>query len=123
LEFKRSHRVGETILKEVSEILNRGLKDPRVGYVTITAVDVTPDLSIARVFYTVIGDEKERHQTGEGLAKATPYIRRQLSQRLRMRRTPEIEFRYDTSIDYGNHIESLLKDIENERSDDDQGDN
>lgn len=106
------------ILKEISDILGRGLKDPRVGFVTLTAVDVTSDLSIARVFYTVIGDDDSREKTAVGLEKATPYIRRQLSQRLKMRHTPELVFKYDTSIDYGLHIDSLLKDIEDERSDD-----
>ena len=122
MEFKRSHRVGEMIHKEISDILSRGLKDPRVGFVTLTAVDVTADLSIAKVFYTVIGDDKSRDQTAIGLEKATPFIRRQLSQRLRMRHTPDLVFRYDTSIEYGNHIDSLLKDIDDERRDDDQSD-
>ncbi len=115
MEFKRFHRVGESILKEISEILGRGLKDPRVGFVTLTSVDVTADLSIAKVYYTVIGDDKSRKETATGLEKATPYIRRQLAQRMRMRHTPELIFKYDQSIEYGNHIDSLLKDIEDAR--------
>lgn len=118
MEFKRSHRVGEIILKEISLILNRGLKDPRVGFVTLTGVDVTDDLSIAKVFYTVVGDEEERLRNAEGLEQATPYIRRQLAGKLKMRHTPSLVFRYDTSIDYGQRIDSLLKEIEDERSDD-----
>ncbi len=121
MEYKRSHRVGEMIHKEISRILERGLKDPRVGFVTLTSVDVTSDLSIARVYYTVMGDEKVRAETARGLEKATPYIRRQLSRQLKMRHTPSLDFRYDTSIEYGNHIESLLKEIDDERKDD-QGD-
>ena len=121
LEFKRSDRVGEMIHKELSLIFNRGLKDPRIGFVTLTAVDVTADLSIAKVYYTVMGDEQARKETAKGLEKATPYIRRMLSQQLKMRHTPSLDFKYDTSIEYGNHIDSLLKEIENERSDD-QGD-
>jgi len=122
LEFKRFHRVGESILKEISEILGRGLKDPRVGFVTLTSVDVTADLSIAKVYYTVIGDDKSRKETATGLEKATPYIRRQLAQRMRMRHTPELIFKYDQSVEYGNHIDSLLKDIEDARNDNDQDD-
>lgn len=122
MEFKRSDRVGEMIHKEISVILNRGLKDPRVGFVTLTAVDVTSDLSIAKVYYTVIGDDKSRKETAKGLEKASPYIRRQLAQQLKMRHTPSLIFKYDSSIEYGSHIDSLLKDIEDERSDD-QGDN
>jgi len=122
LEFKRFHRVGEMIHKEISDILARGLKDPRVGFVTLTSVDVTADLSIAKVYYTVIGDEKSRQQTANGLEKANPYIRRQLAQRLRMRHTPELIFKYDQSLEYGNRIDSLLKDIEDERNKNDQDD-
>ena len=121
MEYKRSDRVGEMIHKELSLIFNRGLKDPRIGYVTLTAVDVTSDLSIAKVYYTVIGDEQARTETAKGLGKATPYIRRQLAQQLKMRHTPSLLFKYDTSIEYGNHIDSLLKDIADERNDD-QGD-
>lgn len=121
MEFKRSDRVGEMIHKELSLLFNRGLKDPRIGFVTLTAVDVTADLSIAKVYYTVIGDEQARRETAKGLEKATPYIRRQLSQQLRMRHTPSLMFKYDTSIEYGQHIDSLLKDIADEQ-DDDQGD-
>ena len=121
MEYKRSHRVGETIHKEISLILSRGLKDPRVGFVTLTAVDVTSDLSIAKIYYTVIGDEQSRKETAKGLEKATPYIRRQLAQQMKMRHTPSLIFKYDTSIEYGTHIDSLLKDIEDERNDNDQG--
>ena len=121
MEYKRSDRVGEMIHKELSLIFNRGLKDPRIGYVTLTAVDVTADLSIAKVYYTVIGDDQARKETARGLEKATPYIRRQLAQQLKMRHTPSLVFKYDTSIEYGNHIDSLLKDIADERNDD-QGD-
>ena len=121
MEYKRSDRVGEMIHKELSLIFNRGLKDPRIGYVTLTAVDVTADLSIAKVYYTVIGDDQARKETAKGLEKATPYIRRQLAQQLKMRHTPSLVFKYDTSIEYGNHIDSLLKDIADERNDD-QGD-
>ena len=122
MEFKRSHRVGEAILKELSVIFSTGLKDPRVGFVTLTAVDVTSDLSIAKVYYTVIGDDKARNDTGAGLEKAKPFVRRQLAQRMRMRHVPELIFKYDNSIDYGNHIDTLLQGIENERNDDDQSD-
>ena len=122
MEFKRSHRVGEAIHKEISRILGRGLKDPRIGFVTLTAVDVTADLSIAKVYYTVIGDEKVRRDTARGLEKASAYIRRELAQQLKMRHTPSLVFKYDTSIEYGNRIDALLKDIADERTDDDQSD-
>jgi ribosome-binding factor A len=118
LEYPRSYRVGELILKHISEILSRGLKDPRVGFVTLTSVDVSSDLRYARVYYTVIGSERERSQTAIGIEKATPYIRRQLASKLSIRHTPELTFVYDESIEYGAHIESILKDINNEPGND-----
>ena len=92
------------------------------GTIEVTAVDATADLSIAKVYYTVIGDETTRKDTARGLEKATPYIRRQLAQQIKMRHTPSLIFKYDTSIDYGNRIDSLLKEIADERTDDDQSD-
>ncbi len=114
LEYPRSYRVGELIHKNLSEIISRGLKDPRIGFVTITAVDVTSDLRYAKVYYTVIGSEKEKTDSGIGIEKATPYIRRQLASKLTIRHTPELTFVYDESIEYGNRIDLILKDINNE---------
>ena len=114
MEYPRSYRVGELILKNISEIISRGLKDPRIGFVTITAVDVTSDLRYARIYYTVIGSEKEKTDSGIGIEKATPYIRRQLASKMTIRHTPELTFVYDVSIEYGNRIGSLLKDMNNE---------
>lgn len=121
MEYPRSYRVGELIHKHVSEILAKGLKDPRVGFVTITAVDVSPDLRYAKVHYTVIGSEKERKDTGVGIEKATPYIRRQLASKLTIRHTPELTFVYDESIEYGNRIDSILKEIHDESDSDNPG--
>ncbi len=121
MEYPRSYRVGELIIKHISEIISRGLKDPRIGFVTITAVDVTQDLRYAKVFYTVIGTDRERKETAVGIEKATPYIRRQLASKLTIRHTPELTFVYDESIEYGDHIASLLKEIHNE-SENDSGD-
>lgn len=114
MEYPRSYRVGELILKNISEIISRGLKDPRIGFVTLTAVDVTSDLRYAKVFFTVIGSDKERADSVVGIEKATPYIRRQLASKLTMRHTPELTFVYDESIEYGNRIDSILKDINDE---------
>lgn len=108
---QRCQRVGEQIHKEVSTMLTYGLKDPRVGFVTITGVEVTPDLGMARIYYTVMGDEESRRQTGEGLKSSTSYVRKQLSRLLHLRHTPDILFVYDESFDYGQRIESLLRDV------------
>ncbi|MDO3376682.1 ribosome-binding factor A [Geoalkalibacter halelectricus] len=121
MEFQRSHRVGDQIHKEISALLVKGLKDPRIGFVTITSVEVTPDLHLARVFFTVMGDEKARRESEAGLKNSTPYIRRELGKRLRMRYTPDLLFSYDTSVDYGSRIDKLLQDINDEQRHD-QGD-
>jgi len=118
LEFSRSSRVGESVHKEISALLLKGLKDPRIGFVTITAVDVTPDLHLARVYFTVMGDEEARRETEKGLKSSVPYIRRELGKRLRMRYVPDIIFRFDSSLEYGSRIESLLREIETDSSDD-----
>src|SRR6056297_2383977 len=115
---QRAQRVGELIHKEISALLVKGLKDPRVGFVTITGVEVTPDLHLARVFYSVIGDEEARRQTEAGLKSSQPFIRHQLSGRLQMRYTPDLIFQYDESVDYGNRIESLLRNIKQDQQDD-----
>ncbi len=107
----RQRRVGDQIQKEISDLLLREIKDPRIGFVTLTAVDVSGDLRIAKVFYTVLGDDGKRTDTAKALAKASPFIRRELGRRLRLRFTPELQFCYDSSLDYGNRIDSLLKEL------------
>ncbi len=121
MEFQRSHRVGEQIQKEISALLVKGLKDPRVGFVTITAVEVSGDLRHARIYFTAMGEEKVRQETQRGLTSAIPFLRRELGKRLRLRLVPELTFQFDTSLEYGNRIESLLRDL-NSGGDDAQGD-
>lgn len=118
--IQRAQKVAEAIQKEISSLIIKGLKDPRVGFVTITAVDVSSDLSLAKVFFTVIGDDKARTDSAAGLKSAIPYIRREIGKQLRLRVVPEVIFHYDTSIDYGHHIESLLKGIQ-EKEEHDRG--
>ena len=104
----RANRVGEQMKKELSDIIGRKIKDPRIGFVTVTDVQVTGDLQQAKVFISVLGDEEQRENTLKGLAKAKGFIRSEIGQRIRLRKTPEIIFEFDESIDYGNRIESLL---------------
>jgi ribosome-binding factor A len=110
----RSNRVGEQMKKELSDIIGRKIKDPRVGFVTVTDVEVSGDLQQAKVYITVLGDEEQRENTLKGLAKAKGFIRSEIGQRVRLRKTPELIFEFDESIDYGNRIESLLKKIQDE---------
>ncbi len=107
----RANRVGEQMKKELGDIISRKIKDPRVGFVTVTAVEVTNDLQQATIFITVLGDEEKKEATLNGLAKATGFIRSEIGKRIRLRKTPEIYFEFDESINYGNKIERLLADL------------
>jgi ribosome-binding factor A len=112
----RSNRVGEQMKKELGDIISLKLKDPRVGFVTVTDVEVTGDLQQATVYISVLGDETQRENTLKGLAKAKGFIRSEIGSRIRLRKTPDLVFEFDESIDYGNRIESLLRSV-NESSD------
>ncbi|MBB6443885.1 30S ribosome-binding factor RbfA [Bacillus benzoevorans] len=118
----RANRVGEQMKKELGEIIGRKIKDPRIGFVTVTDVQVTGDLQQATVYISVLGDEKQRENTLIGLAKAKGFIRSEIGQRIRLRKTPEIIFEFDESVDYGNRIESLLHQIHKEEKDNQQDD-
>lgn len=111
MQHKRSDKVAETIHELICSILSRGLNDPRIGFVTITGVEVTDDLSLARIFFSVIGDDKAKKDTEAGLNSAKGFIRREIGKNLTIRHTPELVLKYDHSLDYGNRIESLLKEI------------
>ncbi|MCF6410612.1 30S ribosome-binding factor RbfA [Pseudalkalibacillus salsuginis] len=111
----RANRVAEQMKKELGEIIGQKIKDPRVGFVTVTAVEVTGDLQQATIFISVFGDEEEKANTLAGLAKATGFIRSEIGKRIRLRKTPEILFQFDHSIEYGNRIETLLDKINDNR--------
>ena len=111
----RPDRVGEQIRDAISEILARGeVHDPGIGFITLTRVQVTSDLQIARVFYTSLGDPKARKETARALERATSFFRRQIGGRLRLRRVPELEFRFDESIEHQDRIEQILRDLHQE---------
>ncbi len=107
----RPNRVGEQMKKELGDIIGRKIKDPRIGFVTVTDVQVTGDLQQAKVYISVLGDDEQRENTLKGLAKAKGFIRSEIGKRIRLRKTPEIQFEFDESIDYGNRIETLLQDL------------
>jgi ribosome-binding factor A len=110
----RSNRVAEQMKKELGEIIARKLKDPRIGFVTVTDVEVTGDLQQATVFITVLGDDRKRRETLKGLTQAKGFMRTEIGQRIRLRKTPELMFELDKSFDYGNKIDNLLKQIKTE---------
>src|SRR3984893_18917993 len=105
----RPERVADQIRAEVSTIIARELQDPGIGFITITKVQVSPDLQHARVYYTTLGDPAARKNTAKALERASPFMRRQIGQRLRLRRAPELEFRLDASIEQQDRVERLLQ--------------
>ncbi|MFD1850340.1 30S ribosome-binding factor RbfA [Oceanobacillus bengalensis] len=107
----RANRVAEQMKKELGEILTRKIKDPRVGFVTVTDVEVTGDLQQATIYISVLGDDKQKKDTLLGLAKAKGFIRSEIGQRIRLRKTPELTFEFDEAFAYGNRIDSILRDL------------
>ncbi|QCR31842.1 30S ribosome-binding factor RbfA [Lysinibacillus sp. SGAir0095] len=110
----RSNRIAEQMKKELGDIITRKLKDPRVGFVTITDVDVTGDLQQATVYISSLGNDREREETLKALVKAAGFIRTEIGHRIRLRRTPEITFEFDSSVEYGNKIDALLRSLNND---------
>jgi len=108
----RPQRVGDQIREELSAMLARGeVHDPKIGFITLTRVQVTSDLQIARVYYTSLGDAAARKDSQKALDRATPFVRRQIGSRLQLRRVPEIEFRFDESIAHQDRIEQILQEL------------
>ena len=107
----RMSRVGEEIKRELSILLQRGLKDPRIGFVTVTDVEVTSDLQLAKVYVSIFGSEEDRKSSLQGLQKAKGYLRTEIGKRVKLRHVPDFVFKLDESIDYGSKIETILRDI------------
>jgi ribosome-binding factor A len=108
----RPDRVGDQIRQELSEMLTRGdIHDPGIGFITLTRVTMSPDLQFARIYYTSLGDEKTRKETSKALDRATPYMRRQVGGRLRLRRVPEFQFRFDPTVEHQDRIEQIIRDL------------
>lgn len=107
----RIERVEKIIEREIGNILLTEVKDQRLRYVTITNVRLTGDLSIATIYYTIMGDSDQIESTKRNLEDAKGYIRSLLSKKLDLRKTPELKFKYDESLAYGNKIEEILKSI------------
>ena len=110
----RPDRVAEAIRTELSELIARDVHDPGIGFLTLTRVSVTSDLQIARVYYTSLGDDKVQRETAKALKRATPFLRRQIGARIRLRRVPELTFFYDESIGHTDRIEQILQDLKAE---------
>lgn len=113
----RPESVGRMIQEELSDLIRKGLKDPGLGYVTITGVDVTRDLRTARIYISVLGDATARKGSLDALTRAAPFIRRELGQRLRLRHTPDVSFAYDDTIERGVRINQILDGLKQQEGD------
>jgi ribosome-binding factor A len=111
----RPDRVGEQIRQAISEMLLRDVRDPGIGFVTLSRVKVSPDLQLVRVYYTQIGDAKAKKDTVKALERATPFMRRQLANLVRLRRVPELRFEFDAGAEHQERIETILLELQKER--------
>lgn len=110
--YKRADRVGDVILKEISDmILKEDIKDPRVQSVVLTDIKITDDLSFARLFFTVMTHEMNKEEILLGLQSASGFIKRELSKRLRIRRVPNLQFEFDTVLEEGYRVDDLLRGV------------
>lgn len=112
----RQEKLGELIAMELSDLLRTRVKDPRVGFASITRVEVSGDLRHAKIFVSVLGDDEERGKTITALKHATGFLRHELAGRLVLRYMPELVFKLDTSIEQGTRILGLIRELENENS-------
>ena len=111
----RPDRVGNAMRKEISTILQRELRDPRLGFITITKVEVTPDLREAKVYYSVLGNDKQVKSSSIALGRAKGYVKKLISDRIKLRYVPDISFHKDKNVEYGARIEEILTEIERKR--------
>ncbi|MFL5732635.1 MAG: 30S ribosome-binding factor RbfA [Chloroflexia bacterium] len=113
---RRQAQVAEAVQQYVSQLLQRDMKDPRIGFVTVTSVEMSPDLKYARVFVSVMGTPEEQKATMDALASAKGFIRRELAARLDLRFAPEVQFKLDTSAEYSDRINRLLNELKAEEA-------
>jgi len=107
-EFARSSRVAEQVQRELAELIRLELKDPRVGLVTLTGVELTPDYAHAKVFYTTLADPSARQDIDAGLRRASGFLRRELGRRIRIHTLPELHFVFDESVERGDRLSRLI---------------
>jgi ribosome-binding factor A len=111
----RPERIGEELRQELSQLLLTEVRDPGIGLITLTRVKVSPDLQVARTYYTLMGDAKAKAETKKALERAIPFLRRQIAARVRLRRVPELFFQFDESVERQDRIEQILLDLKRER--------
>lgn len=118
LDYNRSDRVGALLQRELSDIIHRSLKDPRVSFCTVGRVEVSSDLKYADVLVSVVGDNKQKQATLAGLKSASGFLRREVGNRIDLRYTPELRFALDKSADHLMKIDRLLKQVQQETEED-----
>jgi len=114
--YSRATRVADLLKEEISEMLCKEVKDPHIGFITITDVDLSKDLKHAQVFYTILGNEQQAAESADALSRVSSFIKKQLGKRLRMRYIPEIIFKYDHSLAYGTKIDHILDSLKETQS-------
>ncbi len=116
LSFKRSERVREMMIEEISDIIRNELKDPRIGFVTVMDADVAHNLRHADIYVSPMGTEEQKKNTIKGITSAAPYIRRLLGQRMKIKFVPEIAFKWDHTAEYSDRINRLLHSIKEKKN-------
>jgi len=110
--FSRGERIRKALIKEVSDIIQRHVKDPRIsGIVSVTDIDLSADYGHAKIYISIYGTEEQKENTMEAIEDSTPYIRKEVGRRIRLRHVPELEFRMDDSLERGSRITNLIDKI------------
>lgn len=117
MQYSRALRVQDLLKKEISQIILEMLKDPQIGFVTITAVEVSADLKNAKVFYSVLGTPQEKQNTASALNRARGFVQAEINRRVRMKKTPQIDFEFDHSLEYGDRIDKIIEQLHQEKKD------
>lgn len=118
----RARRVGEAVREEIASLLSKGLKDPRIGFVSVMEARMSPDLRYADVYVSAFGDEKQKKSSLAGLRSSAGWIRRQVAKQLRLRFAPEIRFHEDTTLEQAFHLEEILREMHADESERDKED-
>lgn len=118
LAGKRAKRVGDMLLREIADVLMKKVRDPRVLGVTLSGARMSKDLKYARVYYSVLGEEKDVQKAQQGLDSAKGFIRKEAGNRLDLKYVPDIQFRHDPSLDRGDHLEKIFQKLKSEKTSD-----
>lgn len=117
---RRTEKIASQLIRELSDLIREKVTDPRIGFVTLTDVEVSEDLEQAKVYFSVLGSEKEKQSTLKGLKSAKDYLRVEIGKRVRLKKIPELEFKYDDSIDHGMKIYNKIKRMKTEKEIDEE---